>query len=103
MVKYVAVLRQPLLMNKAATRELLRRQLLERIYDKMTPEEHKAFVRLTMQNKSHSEIMAALQQQQAQLADIKKHQQTFAADFASNIAGNAAWEGLVWLTRRIFR
>ena len=90
-------------MNKAATRELLRRQLLERIYDKMTPEERKAFVRLTMQNKSHSEIMAALQQQQAQLADIKKHQQTFAADFASNVAGNAAYDAALWLVKRLFR
>ena len=81
----------------------LRRQLLERIYNKMSDDEKRLFIQMTMQNKSHSEIMAALQQQQVQLADIKKHQQTFAADFASNIAGNAAWEGLVWIARRLFR
>ena len=81
----------------------LRRQLLERIYNKMSDDEKRLFVQMTMQNKSHSEIMAALQQQQAQLADIKKHQQTFAADFASNIAGNAAYDAALWLVKRLFR
>ena len=86
-----------------STESFLRRQLLERIYNKMSDDEKRLFVQMTMQNRSHTEIMAAIQQQQAQLADIKKHQQTFAADFASNIAGNAAWEGLVWIARRLFR
>lgn len=103
MVKYVAVLRQPLLMNKAATRELLRRQLFERIYDKMTPEERKTFVRLAMQDRGTDEIMAALRQQQAQLADIKDRQQTFAQDFASNIAGNAVWDASLWIISRLSR
>ena len=79
----------------------LRRQLLERIYNKMSDDEKRLFVQMTMQNKSHSEIMTALQQQQAQLADIKKHQQTFAADFASNIAGNAAYDASIWMLRRL--
>ena len=86
-----------------STESFLRRQLLEHIYAKMSDDEKRLFIQMTMQNKSHSEIISALQQQQAQLADIKKHQQTFAADFASNIAGNAAWEGLVWIARRLFR
>ena len=90
-------------MTIAALEAIARRQLLERIYAKMSDDEKRLFVQMTMQNKSHSEIMAALQQQQAQLADIKKHQQTFAADFASNVAGNAAWEGLVWIARKLFR
>ena len=79
----------------------LRRQLLERIYNKMSDDEKRLFIQMTMQNKSHSEIMAALQQQQVQLADIKKHQQTFAADFASNIAGNAAYDASIWMLRRL--
>ena len=81
----------------------LRRQLLERIYNKMSDDEKRLFVQMTMQNRSHSEIMSALQQQQAQLADIKKHQQTFAADFASNVAGNAAYDAALWLVKRLFR
>lgn len=87
----------------AATRELLRRQLFERIYDKMTPEERKTFVRLAMQDRGTDEIMAALRQQQAQLADIKDRQQTFAQDFASNIAGNAVWDASLWLISRLSR
>lgn len=87
----------------AATRELLRRQLFERIYDKMTPEERKTFVRLAMQDRGTDEIMAALRQQQVQLADIKTHQQTFTQDFISNIAGNAAWDASVWLIYRLAR
>ena len=81
----------------------LRRQLLESIYAKMSDDEKRFFIQLTMQNKSHQEIMAALQQQQAQLTDLRKHQQTFGEDFASNIAGNAAWEALVFLAKRLFR
>ena len=82
---------------------LLRRRILEDIYDRMTDEEKKLFVRMTMQQRSTDEIMSALRQQQAQLQDIKQHQQTFAEDFASNIAGNAVWDGLLWITRKLFR
>ena len=86
-----------------STESFLRRQLLERIYNKMSDDEKRLFIQMTMQNKSHSEIMAALQQQQAQMTDLRKHQQTFGEDFASNIAGNAAWEALVFLAKRLFR
>ena len=86
-----------------STESFLRRQLLERIYNKMSDDEKRLFIQMTMQNKSHSEIMAALQQQQAQLADIKKHQQTFAADFASNVVGNAAYDAALWLVKKLFK
>ena len=82
---------------------LARRQLLESIYAKMSDDEKRLFVQLSMQNRSHQEIMAALQQQKAQLTDLRKRQQTFGEDFASNIAGNAAWEALVFLAKRLFR
>jgi hypothetical protein len=87
----------------AAADALLRRKMLESIYDRMTDEEKKLFVQMTMQQKSTGEILSALRQQQLQLADIKQHQQTFAQDFASNIAGNAVWDGLLWLTCRLFK
>ena len=90
-------------MTTTALEAIARRQLLERIYNKMSDDEKRLFVQMTIQNKSHSEIMDALQQQQAQLADIKKHQQTFAADFASNVAGNAAYDAALWLVKRLFR
>ena len=81
----------------------LRRQLLESIYSKMSDDEKRLFIQMSMQNRSHQEIMAALQHQQAQLADLRKHQQTFGEDFASNIAGNAAYDAALWLVKRLFR
>lgn len=87
----------------AAAESLMRRKLLEQIYERMTPDERRLFVQMTLQNRSHTEIMQALQQQQAQLAELSKHQQTFSEDFLSNIAGNAAWDGLVWLVSRLSR
>ena len=87
----------------AAAESMLRRKMLEDIYDRMTDEERSLFIQMTMQNKSHSEIMTALRQLQVQLADIKTHQQTFTQDFISNIAGNAAWDASVWLISRLAR
>ena len=86
-----------------AAEALMRRKLLESIYDRMTDDEKRLFIQMTMENRSHTEIMQALQPQSAQIQDLRKHQQTFAEDFASNIAGNAAWDGLLWLTRKLFR
>lgn len=83
-------------------RELMRRQLLERIYDKMSEEEKRLFVQLTMQNKSHTEIMEALSRQQRQLDSIEKKQNWF-TDFGSDIAANFLTDGLIWLGSKIFR
>ena len=33
----------------------------------------------------------------------KVSRQTWWSDFSSNIAGNAAWDGLVWLATRLLR
>ena len=87
----------------AAAESLMRRRLLERIYDSMSDDEKRLFVQMTMQDRSHTEIMRALRRQQSQLTDLRKHQQTFAEDLASNLIGNAAWDGLLWLARRLFR
>jgi len=87
----------------AAADALMRRRLLEEIYDRMTDEERKLFVQMAMQDRSNDEILQALQRQSAQLDDLRQRQQTFGEDFASNIAGNAAWDGAVWLIRRLAR
>ena len=81
----------------------LRRQLLERIYNKMSDDEKRLFIQLTMQNKSHTEIMSAIQQQSAQIQDLRKHQQTITEDFLSNVAGNFFYGGIVYLARRLFK
>ena len=90
-------------MNNAAIDALMRQKLLESIYDRMTDEEKRLFIQLSMQQRSTDEIMAALQQQSSQIAELRKRQQTFAEDFASNIAGNALWAGTEWILTRLSR
>ena len=88
----------------SAYREVMRRKLLEELYDRMTPDEKRLFAQLTMQNKGRDEILQALQQNQ-QLADISKkvNSQSWLSDFSSNIAGNAVWDGLVWIASRLIK
>ena len=87
----------------AAADALLRRKMLEDIYDRMTDEERRLFVQMAMQQKSTDDILKALRQQSAQLSKLQQTQQTFAQDFASNIAGNAVWDGLLWLVKRVIK
>ena len=82
---------------------LMRRKLLEDIYDRMTDEEKKLFVQMTMQQRSTDDIMQTLQQQSQQLDRLQQSQQTFAQDFLSNVAGNAAYDGALWVLRRLSR
>ena len=87
----------------AAADALMRRKLLEDIYDRMTDDEKKLFVQMTMQQKSNEDILKALQQQSLQLQDLRQRQQTFGQDFASNILGNATWDGALWLLGKLFK
>ena len=83
-------------------REFMRRKLLEDIYDRMSDEEKRTFVQMTIQDRSHTEIMEALRNQQTQLSGIRKGQ-SFVNDFGANIAGNAVWDGLLWLGSKLMR
>ena len=87
----------------AAADALMRRKLLEDLYERMTDDEKKLFVQMTMQQRSADEILAALQQQSAQLQDLRSRQQTFGQDFLSNILGNATWDGAVWLLGKLLK
>jgi len=87
----------------AAAEALMRRKLLESICERMTPDERRLFVQMAMPQSDTSDIMQAMQQQQTQLADLRKHQQTFGEDFLSNVAGNAAYDALLYLVRRLFK
>lgn len=86
-------------------RELMRYKLLEEMYDKMSPDEKRTFVQLTMQDKSRDEILQALKRQGSDIDEIheKVSKQTWLSDFSSNIAGNAVWDGLVWVGSRLLR
>jgi len=83
----------------------LRMKLLERIYEKMSDDEKRLFVQLSMQNKSHVEIMQALQQQSEQIAQVaeKVNRQSWLTDFGSDVAANFLTDGLILLARRLFR
>lgn len=87
----------------AAADALMRKKLLEEMYDRMTDDEKKLFVQMTMQQKSSDEILKTLQQQSAQLQDLRSRQQTFSQDFLSNILGNATFDGAVWLISKLFK
>ena len=89
----------------AAIEYLARRQLLERIYDRMTDEERRLFVQMALQNRSTDEILQALQQQSTQIAQVadKINRQSWLTDFGSDVAANFFTDGLILLARRLFR
>lgn len=87
---------------RLAAEALLRRKMLEDIYSRMSDEERRLYMQMSQHNRSQDEIKSALQQQQALLTELSKRQQTFGEDFASNILGNAAWDGTLWLVSRLF-
>lgn len=86
-------------------RELARRQLLEQLYDKMTDEEKKTFVMLTMENKNREEILDALRSQGTKIDDVSRRigKYPFASDLLANVSGSAIWDSIVWLGSRILR
>ena len=88
-------------MNKA----LARRMLLERIYDKMTPEEQRLFVLMTMQNRSADDIMRAIQQNQQQLQHIVEHidRDKWWVAFGSDVAANVLTSSAAWLLGRLLK
>lgn len=87
----------------AAADALMRRKLLEEIYDRMTDDEKRLFVQMTLQQKSSDDIMKAIGEQSSQLAELRRRQQGFAGTLASNIVGNAVWAGAEWLLGRMAR
>lgn len=86
-------------------RELMRRKLLEEMYDKMSDEEKKTFVFLTIQNKDHREIMNALQKQHEQISRVaqKVEKQSWITDFGSDVAANFLTDGLIWIGRKLLK
>lgn len=87
-----------------AYRELMRRKLLEDMYGRMSSEEKQSFVQL-MEHDERSEIAQELLRQGREVDEIhqKVSKQTWLSDFSSNVAGNAVWDGLVWIGSRILR
>lgn len=86
----------------SAVNTLLRRKYLEEIYDRMTDEDKRLFVQMTLQDKSKSEIMQALEQQRMQLDDIKKGQ-NWTRSFGSDLLANFTSAGVLWLGSKILK
>ena len=95
----------------------MRRKLLEQMYDRMTDEEKRLFAMMTMQNKSNSEILRAIQQRSTSgrlLPTGRKNQQHLQhlvehADrdkwyvaFGSDVAANVLTTSAFWLLGKLF-
>lgn len=87
----------------AAVAALMRRKLLEDIYDRMTDEEKKLFVQMTMQNRSADQIMKALKQNQQHLERIVKHidKDRWYIAFGSDVAANVLTTTASWLIGKL--
>lgn len=85
-----------------AYRAMMRKKLLEEIYDNLSPEDKRTFVQMTLQDKGYDEILQALSQQKKQLESIEK-KQNWKVDFLSDISANFLTDGLIWLGSRIFK
>lgn len=86
-------------------REIMRRKLLEEMYNKMSDEEKKTFIYLTMQDKDHKEIMEALASQHEQISRVaqKVEKQNWTTDFLSDVGANVLTDSLWAFGRRLFR
>lgn len=82
--------------------ELIKRELLKQIFEKMSDEEKLTFVQLQMQSKNHNEIMDALNRQKSDIEQIKK-KQDWKTDFLSDIAANFTTDGIIYLFSRLLR
>ena len=88
----------------AAADALMRRKLLEQMYDRMTDEEKRLFAMMTMQNRSNDEILRAIQQNQQHLAHLVEHadrDQWYVA-FGSDVAANVLTTSAFWLLGKLF-
>ena len=81
-------------------RGLARRELLEKIYDRMTDEEKRLFIQLSIQDRDYTEIMQAIEELK-QKADSNHH--SWLSDFGANVAGNAVFDGAVWLGSKLLK
>ena len=88
----------------AAADALMRRKLLEQMYDRMTDEEKRLFAMLTMQNKSNDDILRAIQQNQQHLQHLveKADRDRWYTAFGSDIAANVLTTSAFWLLGKLF-
>ena len=85
--------------------DLLRQKILENIYERMSDEEKKLFVQMTLQQRSTDEIINVLQSQRQQIERMAQRleSQSWLTDFGSDVAANFTTDGIIWLARRLLR
>jgi len=88
----------------AAADALMRRKLLEEMYDRMTHDERRLFVMMTMQNKSNDDILRAIQQNQQHLQHLveKADRDRWYTAFGSDVAANVLTTSAFWLLGKLF-
>lgn len=88
-------------MNKA----LARRMLLEKLYDKMSDEEKRLFIMLSMQDKGDDEILRAIQQNRQHLEKLVEHadRDRWYVAFGSDVAANVLTTSAFWVLRKLFQ
>ena len=84
----------------AAANALMRRKLLEQMYDRMTDEEKRLFVMMTMQNRSNDEILQAIQQRLEHLMEHADRDRRYTA-FGSDVAANVLTTSAFWLLGKL--
>ena len=84
----------------AAADALMRRKLLEQMYDRMTDEEKRLFVMMTMQNRSNDEILQAIQQHLEHLVEHAVRDRWYTA-FGSDVAANVLTTSAFWLLGKL--
>ena len=78
----------------------MRRKLLEQMYDRMTDEEKRLFVMMTMQNRSNDEILQAIQQRLDHLGGHAYRDRWYTA-FGSDVAANVLTTSAFWLLGKL--
>lgn len=88
-------------MNKA----LARRMLLEKLYDKMSDEEKRLFIMLSMQDKGDDEILRAIRQNQQHLEKLVEHadRDRWYTAFGSDVAANVLTTSAFWVLGKLFQ
>jgi len=89
----------------AAADALMRKKLLEEMYDRMTDDEKKLFVQMTMQNRSNDEILRAIQQNRQHLERLVEHadKDRWYVAFGSDVAANVLTTSAFWLLGKLFQ
>ena len=82
----------------------MRRKLLEQMYDRMTDDEKRLFVMMTMQDKSNEEILQAIRQNRQHLEHLVEHadRDKWYVAFGSDVAANVLTTSAFWLLGKLF-